>query len=229
MRWLALASLCLVSAARGGVIIIDDFDDPANTVSPAMDNIFVTTPNVGRLDAERQIRLASFAADPDARMTIGDSSLRVEFNAMNPRPGSLFEPQGGAQFNYEFAPQNFTSGNAFLLDFNSVIGMPDHVQVLIFDDSRLSFYAESSVPEGRSIVAVPFARFVRRDNIPWPINFRSIREVRVDLIAKRSRDPDYRWSAEIDRLYVGSVPEPEGLCLLLFTPFVRRRTCAHSY
>jgi tetratricopeptide (TPR) repeat protein len=234
MRWLSLASLCLVSAAQGGVIVIDDFVDPASTSSPAMDNIFVTTPHVGPLDATRQIRLASVAANPDARMTIGGGVLRVEFDAMNPSPDIRFDPQAAAQFDYEFAPQDFTSGNAFLLDFNYVVGRPDRVRVFIFDDFLgLSYYAELPVPpHGRTFtntVAVPFDRFLRRDNVPHAINFGSIHTVWVDLLAQRSRDPNYQWMAGIDRLYVGTVPEPDGLCLLLLTPFLRRRTCEHSY
>src|SRR5687767_13300689 len=93
MRWLSLVCLFLASVARGE-IIIDDFDDPASAASPAMLNDFVGPQhNVGPLGATRRIRFAAIGAHPDATMTIADSILRVEFDAMNPRPGSRIQPQ----------------------------------------------------------------------------------------------------------------------------------------
>jgi hypothetical protein len=233
MRWLSLVCLFLASVARGE-IIIDDFDDPASAVSPAMGNVGVVTPNVGELNALRTMRISSPRAEPttEARMIVARSLLTAEvidLHADNVRANVSLK------LDYDFAPADLTSGNAFVFDVKSVMGPtpPPAIRVLIFDPQHSYFATFAPVPVGGSFSAVlPFADFVRSDGVPHEINFGSIRIANVDIFANGVMlgEPVERgWTVEIDRLYVGTVvPEPEGLCLLLLIPFFRRRTCAHS-
>ena len=221
-----LLALLLVSPASGQ--LIDDFDDPASVVSPAMENVFVRTENVGPLDALREIRLASIAANADATLTIGDGVMRADvgsLHAINPD----IEPHFAAQMWYTFEPADFSSGNAFMFDFNSVVGQPDFVRIIIYDGSGHSFVAEyRPIPERGHTAVFPFDTFLRRNGQRWPINFETIQGADVSIYARRSHDPNHHWAVEIDRIYVATVPEPEGLFLFLFTLFWRRRTCERS-
>ena len=220
--------LCLVSSASAD-IIIDDFDDPAHTVSPAMDNVFVPTEHVGPLDAFREIRLASFAANPDATIDIVDGKFRSQVGDLH-ATGNGFRPQFASQIFYEFEPTDFTvHGDAFLFDFHSVSGsvLPERIRVLIFDDdARFSYYAEARpLPAGSYTAALPFADFIRRDGVPHDINFTKIWRIWPEFFAN-SNLTDYsnhNWTIEVERVRVGTVPEPSGLCWFLFTVFLRRK------
>lgn len=116
-----LLSLWASAAPLRAELMLDDFDDPALTTSPEMENVFVITPNVGGLNAERQIRIATAAANPVARFgadTITESNLVAQLSGVNPTD------TGGAlmafQFNYDFAPTDVSQSGAndsILLDF----------------------------------------------------------------------------------------------------------------
>lgn len=230
-----LVVLCFMARSVHADIIIDDFNDPVHIVSPAMQNVFVNTTGVGDLNALRKTRLAEGGANPDARLDISNSVARVELTALNPRPNGLL-PVVAAQFLYTFPPADLSSGNAFFLDFNLVTGPtpPEFVRVLIFDnDPRFSYYATySPIPAGGGFSAVlPFADFIRRDGVPWPVNFRSIKEVDLEIYGRGlfGGPLDQGWTADVERFYVGTVPEPGGAAwlVLLFLRY-RRPTCARS-
>ena len=226
MRAVFTAACFLVSSASAD-IIIDDFDDPAHSVSPAMDNVFVPTEHVGPLDAFREIRLSSFGADPDATMQIAGGQMRATVGDLH-GTGNL-RPQFGAQLYYEFEPTDFSSGNAFLFDFKSVSGsvLPEAIRVLIFDDDpRYSYYAEfKPVPAGSYTAAIPFADFIRRDGVPHDINFTKIWRVWPDIYANQNLADysNHNWTIEVERIRVGTVPEPRRLYWFLFTVFLWRK------
>ena len=231
-----IAALCLsfcgVSRGLLADIIIDDFDDPASVSAPAMENEFVTTLNVGQLNAQRDLRISSIAADPDAHINIASSKLRAQFG--NLHPTNPLGPIVNAHLIYKFEPADFTSGNAFLLDFSDVNGStpPDFLRLLIFDDQRgLSFFDTFSpiLLGGRLTAVFPFNEFVLRDGSAATIHFNSVQEVWIELYASRDLNDytNHTWIADVDRFRVGTVPEPDGVSsfVLCFLWTRRRRGC----
>jgi hypothetical protein len=224
-----VAISCLfVGSAAYADIIIDDFDDPASVIAPAMENVVVTTLDVGPLKSKRNLSIISAAADPDVRIEIGSSALRARFGDLHPT--NQLGPLVAASLMYTFQPADFTSGNAFLFDFNYVDGsMPiDFLRVLIYDDQLgLSYYSTVfSIPFGGPLSAVlPFDQFVRRDGVRWPIHFNSIEEIWVELRANRHLEDysNHAWIAEIDRIRVGTVPEMDGMFWFLVTLLPRSK------
>jgi hypothetical protein len=213
-------------------IIIDDFDDPVTVVSPEMKNEKVTTLNVGPLNARRDLGVLSAAADADAHIDISSSTMEIHVG--NLRPNNLpVRPVVAAQLQYQFEQVDLTSGNAFFIDFKSVNGSiaPEFVRLLIFDDQGgLSYFdTYSPIPFGGPFSAVlPFDEFVLRGGGAWPVHFNSVREIWMELRAKRNLQDfaNHSWTAEIDRIRVGIVPEPDGvLSFLLALLWRRRRGC----
>jgi hypothetical protein len=225
-----LICLLLATSARA-TIIIDDFDDPAQAVSPAMDNVYVNTTGVGDLNAFRAMRLATLGSDADARIDIA-GSMRVEMNDLHPT--GVGRSVVAAQCFYTFSSADLSSGNAFMLDFNSVMGPtpPEFMRVVIFDDDqRYSYYDTfTPIPAGDGFTAVlPFADFMRRDGVPWPINFHSIREVDLEIygLGLFGGPLDQGWTIEVDSFRIATVPEPSGAMLFLFTFTLFWRRHAH--
>jgi hypothetical protein len=233
---LIIAALCVFHSFQphdaNADIIIDDFDDPASVIAPEMENAFITTLDVGPLNATRRVRIGAAAADPDARIDIGSTVFHAQVGDLHPTNPPV-RPSVAAQLFYTFEPTDLTSGNAFFVDFRSVSGSvpPDFLRIIVFDDQVGLSFVESffPIPLGGSFSAVlPFSEFVLRDGSPWPVHFNSINEITIGLHAIRSLDNQatHSWTAQIDRIRVGIVPEPDGV----FSFFVallwrRRRKC----
>ncbi|HEX5471034.1 MAG TPA: hypothetical protein VFW73_04065, partial [Lacipirellulaceae bacterium] len=68
---LAALFVSFVPLVAPAEIIIDDFDDPAEIMLPAMENQAVTTTGVGMLNAERWIEVGALDTDPIGLVDVG--------------------------------------------------------------------------------------------------------------------------------------------------------------
>jgi hypothetical protein len=142
---LLTAVIGIGNAARGEVIL-DDFDDPASVVAPAMLDEFIDTLSVGHFSAERSIRIASFAAEPEGRIDVdagGSSALIARLGKLNAANTSLSKI-ASVQSNYNFTlpglPFSFVDvseggrNNAVLLDFKELRSAmtPSFLRILFF-------------------------------------------------------------------------------------------------
>jgi hypothetical protein len=113
-----------------------------------------------------------------------------------------------------------------IVDFKSISGSvaPEFLHILLFTDQPFVFESTlSPIPLGGAFSAVlPFSQFGLRGGGPFPINFTQVEEIDVGLFVARDLTDysNHSWSAAIDRIRVGTVPEPEGMYWLFFTLLV---------
>ncbi len=224
----ALFAVCFVfflyPSSAQAAFILDDFDDPAEVVSPEMLNEFADTPNVGALNATRSIRVVSLRGNPDGHLDSSLTSTSIltgQLNQLNPRTA------GGAviaavQTNYDFDITDLTeseSNNALFFDFKQLTSEapPSLFMILLNDTSGFFVHLNRVVP--RSIepftLVVPFNSFTRRGGAPGLPDYQTIQSVWVELRASSlsGGGPDpLNFFVELDRIRVGKVPEPSLGC-----------------
>lgn len=148
MCWLSSAAVLLGLAAAAtplrAELVLDDFDDLAETISPAMENVFVSTANVGAFNADRRLRIAAAAANPEATFDTDATSASVmtaDLSALNTT--SVGGPALAFQFKYAFAPTDISQGglnDAIILDFRSLHGneIAPELGLVVRDDFDLT-------------------------------------------------------------------------------------------
>ena len=223
-----LACLSLLAGTLRAGFILDDFDDPAEVVSPEMESEFVQTNNVGLLNATRNIRIAAttaFDTQPIATLsTAKSSSSFLSANLLDIGLSPLGSPLFAFQFNYAFSPTDISAGganNAIIFDFRSIEANapPTFLRVIVRDDTnnRSSFEArvlDLPLSSGTFTAVMPFDSFTLRGGSPGLPDFTTIDEMEFDFFFQRPR-LDIQWSAELERVRFGRIPEP--LSHTLFT------------
>ena len=227
MRHRFLTSLCCFSLfapqVRAG-FVLDDFDDPAEVASPEMENEFVTTDDVGRLSAVRNIGITSSRTDPNALLDSGTTKQSVLTAALRGHsPTATPAHIMSFQFNYEFAPTDVSengSNTAILLEFFSVQGteLPRFVSVGVWDDSNPNtiFLNITTIPLIATTpftAVMPFANFTTRTGAPALPDFTSFRRMDFNFFFLNPSE-DIQWSAELDRIRFGRIPEPSCVSLV---------------
>jgi len=123
---LLCAATCCAPCCALADIVLDEFIDAAMATSPAMENNFVETINVGDLSSQRRIRIAGSAVDPIGQFDINVSSAgRMTIQIDEIRRTSAGLPLSAPQFNYYFNPTDVTEdgkNDAILFDFVELVG-----------------------------------------------------------------------------------------------------------
>lgn len=229
-RFLAIAiamvaqSFCMCECVRAE-FIVDDFDDSVIAKSPESDE-FATTPNVGPLDATRQVRIAWLQGEPDGQLDSNisnPSALTGIVSRLNPR-NQFSRPIVSLQFEYAFSPVDFTQGgvnDTLYLDFRRLESEIPPSLLLILIGSHA--YLGQDIPRSAQpfTVAIPFSSFAPRGGGPGVPDYTAVRgvefEIRPSQLAGGGPDP-LNFVMELDRVRVGRqqvVPEPHSLCFLL--------------
>src|SRR3990172_4169090 len=226
LQTLLLTSVCSVApCCAPAEIILDEFDDSAMVVSPAMENIFVDTLDVGDFSARREIRIASSATDPVGSFDINLSSsgrMSIQFEEIQRTSAGL--PLSAPQFNYYFEPTDATEGgrnNAILFDFVELLGdfQPTYLGATVRDDTNLreSYHIDLFPLEPSNhpfSLAAPFDAFTIRGGAPGLPDPTTLKEIRFDFFFL-GHYGELNWSARLERIRFGStVPEPNGLLLI---------------
>jgi hypothetical protein len=199
-----------------GEMILDDFDDPVEVISPAMDDTPVTTLSVGPLIASRTVEIFSGSTNPAARFDANvthPSRLSASLTALN-RLNTLsaivvFE------FDYAFASTDVSEGggnNAILFDLHSINGsrLPTFLRALVHDASGATYESRiSSLPlnSGPFTLAMPFSSFTLRGGEPGAPDFSTMDRMDFDFFFLGGDDP-VQWSMQMDRIRIGRIPEP---------------------
>lgn len=197
-------------------LILDDFDDPVEVISPAMDDTPVTTLSVGPLSASRTVEIFSGSTNPTARFdanVTNPSRLSASLTALN-RLNTLsaivvFE------FDYAFASTDVSEGggnNAILFDLHSINGsrLPTFLRALVHDASGATYESRiSSLPQnsGPFTIAMPFSSFTLRGGAPGVPDFTTMDRMDFDFFFLGGDDP-VQWSMQMDRIRIGRIPEP---------------------
>ena len=227
-RWLmvvlaqgVISGVALFQTARAE-IVLDDFDDVAQVIAPTMNNQFVINQDVGLLHAERRIRIATAAAIPiasfDANFT-SSSVLTANVDHLDPHPvpGPLF----AFQFNYEFSPTDMSADDAILFDFRSIDGDegPAFLRVILADNTNMAETYEARITNlpligGPFTAAMDFSSFTQRGGSPGLPDFTTVKRMEFDFFFQFPSN-DVRWSAELERIRIGSIPESASGWLFL--------------
>jgi hypothetical protein len=206
-----LLTLAVAQSLRAE-IILDDFDDPAEVISPEMEGDFVVTNNVGPLNATRTFLIFG-QSDPVAQL---DSNLTtpsrltgalIDFAQPN-STGALMR----FGFSYQFSePVDLTEqglNNAFLLDFSSLETFGP-VTLTVFVAAQINLNSASvdfltyDLPDS---VVVSFKDFAPRGGGPLIDDFRAVSAVYFRLFA-RDIGNEIATHFQIDRIRIGPVPE----------------------
>jgi hypothetical protein len=227
--YVALATILVFPIAQYpalAAIIIDDFDDPVQVITPAMQGQFIETQNVGDLKAERRVRISALQGNPTGFLDSNISSpstLTAQITRLNPIP--FGETLSSVQSDYAFPTSDFEQNgqnNALLFDFRKLTSEmpPSFFMILLRDDNDFFRYLEGPVrlsSQPFTLVA-PLDRFTFRDGQPGSPNFASIRELNLTLrasaVAGGGPDP-LNFFVQLDRISVGRIPEPNTAALLI--------------
>jgi hypothetical protein len=222
--------VALSSTLASADIIIDDFDDPVQVITPIMQGQFVATQNVGDLKAERRVRITALQGNPSGFLDSNISSpstLTAQITKLNPIP--FGETLASIQSNYAFPTSDFEQSgqnNALLFDFQKSTSEmpPSFFMILLRDNNDVFLYLERPVSfssEPFTLVA-PFDGFTFRDGETGSPNFTSVREVNVELrasaLAGGGPDP-LNFFVQLDRIRIGRIPEPSTVALYFWGLF----------
>lgn len=212
-------------------IILDEFTDSAMVEIPRMEDVFVETPNVGDLNARREIAIVS-SGNPIGKFDINVTSpgqMTVEIDEIVPSPTSNL-PLTPVHFNYMFDhPTDVTEGgrnDAIMFDFVELVGdiQPTFLRAWVFHDTnpRDSFIIElRPLVENRSphTLVAPFAEFTVRGGAPGTPDPTALNMIYFDFFFL-GHTGELNWGAQLERVRFGptAVPEPESLLLALAIP-----------
>jgi len=210
--------------------ILDDFDDVAETASPEMLRDTISTNGVGYLSATRELRIASSTSGVRASIASLDIGVTVPgaLTANLREVGSTVRgnsPLFAFQFNYIFSPTDVSQGgtnDAILFDFLSIDGAepPIFLRVLVTDDTSRTSRFEARVynppsSSGAFTIAMPFSSFTVRGGSPGLPDFTTFKQMDFDFFFQFP-SLDIEWSAQLERIRFGRVPEPSSQCLFFF-------------
>jgi len=227
-QFLLCVGLGVGSLSAQAAIILDDFDDSAETVSPEMLNDTIFTTNVGGLSATRELRIAASTSGERASIASLDTGVTVP-GAMTANLQKVGSVQGGGsplfafQFNYLFSPTDVSqrgTNDAILLDFRSINGTepPIFVRTIVTDDAhRTRFEARVYNPLSSSsafTIAMPFSSFTVRGGSPGLPDFTTFKQMDFDFFFLRP-SLDIQWTARLERIRFGRIPEPTAWMLML--------------
>jgi hypothetical protein len=233
MKMLLLGAMLAAVGQPGALqaeLILDDFDDPAEAVSPDMLEESIVTANVGDLNASRSFRIAATSGPPTPPIASLDSAVAnpSALTAQLIDPGSNLtgaNPIFAFQFNYEFSPTDISQAgmnNAIVFDLRTVGGNvgPSFFRVLVTDDTNIGsrYLAEvRNLPlsGGAFMAAMPFWSFTTRGGSPGLPDFTTVKKLEFDFYFLYPPF-DAQWTAEIDRIRIGRIPEPNSTvpCLI---------------
>ena len=231
------------SAARA-VLIIDDFDDPAEAVTPAMIDQFVETPHVGDLNARRSIRIFGSQAEPTGRIDVnagGSSAFVAELGDLNPTTSTglrIVSVQSQYDFTLPGQPLSYVditgggANNAFFFSFKSLTSAvnPSFARVILQDaiNSYEASFDSSIIQNPRPFtLSMPFESFTVRGGSAGLPDFAKVRTFHFTLrVFQGSELEDLDFHMELDQIRVGRVPEPASNHLaILGLAIVARMRC----
>lgn len=217
--WLLMLLFAFTARPLHATFILDDFDDPAEVISPEMKGISVTTINVGALSATRSISIVSSRTDPSGSIDISvtaPSTLTAQFDHASPI--STLTPIITYQIDYSFAPADLTENghnNAILFDFESFTGNhpPLLLRLILRDETTPSQTYEALITELQLstlpfALSMPFDSFALRGGSPGTPDFSAVTEMNFDLF-DLGDILNSNWTAKINSIRVGRIPEPD--------------------
>lgn len=225
-------------------LILDDFDDPVEVVTPEMLGDSVITEGVGMLNANRTFRIAASTVPATPPLSSLDSGVTSPslLTAHLLDPGARINgsaPLFAFQFDYKINPTDVTQGgvnDSILFDFAVIQGNsgPDFLRVIVTDDTNVGSRFETSIfdlplSSGPLVAAMPFSSFTLRGGSPGLPDFTTIKQLNFDFFFLRP-GRTVQWSAEIERIRFSRIPEPSSLALWQFAGIIlaRRIRCESS-
>ncbi|MEQ8838181.1 MAG: hypothetical protein RID07_15350 [Lacipirellulaceae bacterium] len=217
----SLLVFCFISDAQGA-FILDDFDDPAEVVSPEMEGDLIETLNVGDQNAARTLAIFDVFTNPFAKLdssTTRPSHLTAERSESSSSDG-LGLARLSATYRFNESPVDFTEhgeNKAVILDVASVTGpTPPPFIYLLVEDRGLFFEAliNVDVRVSRSL-SIPFDSFRPRGGGLGTTEFNAVEFLFVGINGNGTVNGilEQGWTVEIDRIRVGRIPEPSSLVL----------------
>ena len=229
--WTLLVAILASFEPLRAELIIDDFNDAAEVVTPAMINDFVVTPGVGDLNARRSIRIFGSRAEPTGRIDVnagGSSAFVAELGSLNPTGAGLKIVSVQSQYDFTLPGRplsyvDVTEGganNAFFLDFRSLqfAVMPRYLTIVAMDDiaSFTTYITELPNQIAPFTIVAPFDAFGPRGGSGGQANFSRLRVATISLRALEGASlNDLEFSMELDRVRVDRVPEPANSVLAI--------------
>jgi hypothetical protein len=213
-------ALCALSYTRAE-FVLDDFNDSAQVVSPAMEGQLIGTDHVGDLDAHRDIYIYGSLSDPNATLDANlttPSMFTGTFSSFAPS-----DPLGGLMrfaTDYKFGDfHDLTEGgrnNALLLDFVSVGGPTPPTLLFVIHDNSDEMFVDIPSASGPMTLALPFDMFRGRGGGPRISDFTEVKQIFFDFFITNSAADPPGGFFELDRIHVGQAPEPSTLYLSRF-------------
>ena len=222
---ISLFLLPVLSDSLRAAFILDDFDDPAEVVSPEMEGIEVITEHVGDIDAVRSLVIEASRSDPsgriDTNITTG-SRLSMQLTG-HEKTTTTLAPIIFFDVVYDVSAADVSEtglNNAIFLDFVAMTGTesPTLIRSFIFDETSPSPIFEATIPVGPSVstptrAVVPFNNFTFRGGAPGLPDFTAVDKILFDFYFLGPSE-DIQWSAELDRIRFGRIPEPSCVSLV---------------
>lgn len=220
--------VCWVVSAAQAEIIIDDFDDTAIVINndPPATNL-----HVGPLAARRVIGI-----DKIPSSTIVEGHIDSNVSAASRLTMDMIDISGSATsfslvvmfLDYWFEDDTIDltqngQNDALLLDLHSLSGLtpPPEIQFLVQETTGVISYAHflSPVPtsDDSFTIAIPFSRFTARGRGPQTATFETVYHLNMLFRANEffGAPQELGWTAVLDRVRVGAIPEPNSLALFL--------------
>ena len=235
-RFVVYCAIAFALLGRGALLhaelILDDFDDPAEVVSPAMLDQFVQTPGVGDLNARRSIRIFGSRADPVGRIDIdaqGSSALVAALDELNSHNSPL-STIVSVQARYEFwtlgiplSGQDVSESgrnNAIVFDFRKFSSAITPSFFRVIAEDLTGSYEALADPPGPSAqpfsVDIPFESFRLRGGGAGLPDFTSIRSLDITMRVVSGAGPlDLAFRMDLDRIRFARIPEPAGAALAI--------------
>ncbi|MEQ8836933.1 MAG: hypothetical protein RID07_09025, partial [Lacipirellulaceae bacterium] len=204
--------------------ILDDFDDPAEVVSPEMENEPVVTNLTGPIPTTRTIEIAGGGVNPVASFDVGvtqSSVMSASLTELNRT--DMLTPLVAFQFNYDLPPADISEqgvNNAILFDFLSIDATesPSYLRVILREDTHQSFSYEQRILDiplnsGEFTAVMPFENFTFRGGSPGTPDLMTVTRLEFDFFFLGPSE-NVAWSAQIDRIRFGRIPEPRSVVIL---------------
>ncbi len=208
-------------------LLLDDFDVPAEALSPEMLNESVTTLNVGDFDSSRSMEISAvYSSSPPtgflAANRDSNSQLRAEVNYA-PRPSVSSFRDVRSVLAYEFAEVDATDGgqnDAILFDFEQLVATAATLTLLMFVQDDFSGRFNVNLTDFPSRYApfqltIPFTEF--RAVGGMEVNFEKLRRVSFILFANPPQDSmtELHVTMALNSIRFGRIPEPTVVFLAL--------------
>lgn len=219
------AAILLASGTTRAEIVVDDFDDSAvvteitrSTERPAV------TKHVGNLDAFREMFFVASQTNPNGSFDANVQSpslLSAEFDG-HEDTSVIRREEVVFGVRYRFSPADLTEDRenvAFLFDFASHQGteLPLFLRITARGPSSgpvtyAGYATDFGFSDAPFTEVIPFSALILRGGGAVTADLSTIDTLTFDFYFYDPSE-DIAWSAKLDRIRIGRIPEPDSRCL----------------